>query len=381
MTFRFKTVPDIIFETGAASRLGAIARPLMARPLIVTDKGLLDSGLLEPALFSLRTSGATPVIFSDVRADPPEETVLAAVSTARLAAADGVIAIGGGSSMDTAKIAAVLLHSSQTLNDIYGVDRVKGGRAPLILVPTTAGTGSEVTDISVVTLVDGQKMGVVARQLFPDIAVLDANLTVSLPRSVTAATGVDAMTHAIEAYTSRLRKNPLSDVLAKEALRLLARHIVRACETPGDIAAREGMLLGSMLAGQAFANAPVGAVHAMAYPLGGVFHVPHGLSNALMLGPVLSFNAETTPAPYAELAQALGLPAERTEAEMARSFIRHLDDICTATGIERRLSQVGVSHNDVPRMAEDVMKIERLLKNNPRELTYDDAVRLYSEVL
>lgn len=353
----------------------------MSRPLIVTDKGVLQSGLIDPAIVSLRDAGSSPIVFSDVQADPPETIVLAAVSAARSASADGVIAIGGGSSIDTAKLVAVLLRSTQALPDIYGIDRVTGDRAPLILAPTTAGTGSEVTDIAVVTLADGQKMGVVAAKLFADIAVLDPRLTLSLPRSVTAATGIDAITHAIEAYTSRLRKNPISDALASEALRLLTRNIVRACEFPEDIDARTDMLLGSMLAGQAFANAPVGAVHAMAYPLGGLFHVPHGLANALMLGPVMSFNAEASPAIYAQLGRALALPSEPNERAMAQAFIEHIGNVCAATGVEQRLSQVGVTKIDLPLMAKEVMKIDRLLKNNARPVTFDDALRLYGTVL
>ena len=270
---------------------------------------------------------------------------------------------------------AVLLNSDQTLEEIYGMDQVTGARSPLVLLPTTAGTGSEVTNISVITTDDEQKMGVLARQLYADMAVLDASLTLSMPRATTAATGIDAMVHAIEAYTTKFKKNPVSDALATKALNLLSSNIVRACETPGDVEAREAMLLGAMFAGQAFSNAPCAAVHAMAYPLGVHFHVPHGLANSLMLAPVLRFNMPAAETLYAELGPVIGVDAS------AESFVEKLTAICAATGVQSRLSEVGVSHNVLPKLAEDAVKIERLMKNNPRDVTYDDALALYTEVL
>ena len=198
----------------------------------------------------------------------------------------------GGSSMDVAKLVAVLCHGAQPLETMYGINQIQGGRLPLVQVPTTAGTGSEVTPISIVTTGETTKSGVVAPQLYADAAYLDAELTVGLPPAATAATGVDAMVHAIEAYTSKRLKNPLSDHLAVLALKLLGANLLTACRDGHDIQARSNMLLGAMLAGQAFANAPVGGVHALAYPVGGIFHVPHGLSNALVLPAVLRFNAQ-----------------------------------------------------------------------------------------
>ena len=381
MTFTFKTVPSILFETGAAARLGEIVSLRMKRPVVVTDKGVVAAGLIDAALASLRAAGLDYLLIDKVEADPPARVVRATVETARRHNADGVIGFGGGSSMDTAKVIAVLMNSAQTLEEIYGSGNVRGARSALVLLPTTAGTGSEVTDISVVTTDDDQKMGIVADQLFADMAILDASLTLTAPRHVTSATGIDAMVHAIEAYTSKHRKNPVSDALAKEALRLLAANIVIACEEPSNLAAREAMLLGAMLAGHAFANAPVAAVHAMAYPLGALFHVPHGLSNSLMLAPVLRFNAEAAAPLYAELGDVVGAEATGGFKERAEGFIAKITQICAATGVKQRLSEVGVGHNHLPRMAEDVMKIERLLRNNPRPMTYADALRLYEEVL
>ena len=198
---------------------------------------------------------------------------------------------------------------------------------------------------------------------------------------MTAATGIDAMVHAIEAYTNRHRKNPISDALAREALRLLSSNIVKCCDAPNDKQARSKMLLGAMLAGQAFANSPVGAVHGLAYPLGGIFHVPHGLSNSLMLEPVLRFNAPNAAHLYSELAACIGADSTGSDESNTHSFIEKLVEIVTATGVERRLSQVGVSHSDIPRMAEDAMKVQRLLANNPRDVSYGDALQLYTDVL
>ncbi len=381
MNFTFRTVPSVIFEAGSSARLGAIVRPRMTRPVIVTDKGIVNAGLIDRALKSLKDEGLDYFLFDGIEADPPARIVRDSIETARRRKADGVIGFGGGSSMDTAKIIAVLLNSSQSLEDIYGTGNIKGGRSALALVPTTAGTGSEVTDIAVVTTDDDQKMGVLGDQMFADIAILDPELTYGLPRHVTAATGVDAMVHAIEAYTNRYRKNPVSDALAREALKLLSSNIVAACETPDNEKVRANMLLGAMLAGQAFTNSPVGAVHGMAYPLGALFHVPHGASNALMLEPVLRFNASAAAPLYAELGDVIGANATGGFAERADAFISRLVDIVAATGVERRLSRLGVSHNDLPRMAEDAMKAQRVMQNNPRNVSYEDALRMYGEVL
>lgn len=381
MNFTFDTVPNIIFETGAAARLGEIVKPRMQRPFVVTDKGVVGAGLINDALKGLEKAGLDYALFDGVEADPPAKIVRGAIDAARAHQADGVIGFGGGSSMDTAKVIAILINSTQSLEDIYGMDMVRAPRVPLALVPTTAGTGSEVTNISVITSDDDQKMGVVARELYADMAILDAALTLSMPRHVTNATGIDAMVHAIEGYTSKIKKNPVSDALGKEALRLLSSNIVRACDAPDDIKARENMLLGAMLAGQAFANAPVAAVHALAYPLGVHFHVPHGLANSLMLAPVLKFNCSVAAPLYAELGDVIGANDTGDFNTRAEAFVSKMSEICAATGVKQRLSEVGVSHNVLPKLAEDAAKIERLMKNNPRPVSYDDALALYSQVL
>lgn len=377
--FDFRTVPHIHAGPGSTAQLVRIAAPLIGgreRIFIVTDKGVRSFGLLDAAVEGLQAAGLSVAINDSVVPDPPEDMVLAVVEEARSFGAELVIGFGGGSSMDTAKLVALLLGTDQPLAEMYGVDQVKGTRLPLILIPTTAGTGSEVTPISVVTVGETSKMGVNDPALYADMAVLDAELTYGLPRAVTAATGIDAMVHAIEAYTSKIHKNPVSDALALAGLKKLHGAIERACTDGRDTQAREDMLLGALLAGQAFANAPVGAVHALAYPLGGIFHVPHGLSNSLMLPPVLRYNAEIAEPLYAELSAHIGLARPG-----AIALVEEMERIADAVKIETRLSQVGVSHNDLPRLAEDAMKVTRLLVNNPREMTLEAAKACYEAVL
>lgn len=382
--FAFSTVAHIVSELGAAGRLGEhiVQRfPAATRALLVTDPGFVGTGLVEAPAASLRAAGLAVATYANVVADPPEAVVLDAVAAAHKHRADIIIGIGGGSSMDVAKLIAVLAGSDQPLGAIYGIGNVQGARLPLVQIPTTAGTGSEVTNIAIVTTGTTTKMGVVAPQLYADLALLDAELTLGLPPMVTAATGIDAMVHAIEAYTSRHKKNPLSDIFARKALGLLSANLIRACENGQDLAARQAMLLGAMLAGQAFANAPVAAVHALAYPIGGIFHVPHGLSNSLVLPHVLRFNAPEAAALYAELAEIVVPQASGSVEARAEALVVAMQQIAIITGIERTLQQVGIRETDLDRLADDAMLQTRLLGNNPRTVTRDDARAIYAAAL
>jgi alcohol dehydrogenase class IV len=381
-SFSFQTVKSLLVEAGVATRLGEIARSHgMRSVLLVSDAMVQRLGLLDDAMASLHAAGIVVNLFTDVEADPSSAMVEAAAAAARVAGADGVIGIGGGSPMDVAKLAALLARGEKTLEMIYGVNLATGQRLPLILIPTTAGTGSEVTPVAIVTTASGEKKGVVSPLLLPDCALLDALLTLGLPKSVTAATGIDAMVHALEAYTSRRLKNPISDCLALDALRLLSTHIVQACEQGQDIAAREAMLLGACLAGMAFANAPVAAVHALAYPVGALFHVPHGLSNSLLLPGVMAFNLPEAQSLYAELAKVVVPGAEGDTAELANALLHHLTRLPAQLGLPTRLVDVGIAAADLPKLAEDAMKQTRLLINNPREMTYDAALAIYQGAL
>ncbi len=380
--FSFATTAQILCESGASLRLAELCRERGARRvLIVTDPGITRLGLLEPLLPGFSRAGMAVQVFDHVLADPPEAVVLAAVTRACELQAELVVGFGGGSSMDVAKLVALLAHPecSQALGDIYGVGNARGRRLPLIQVPTTAGTGSEVTPIAIVTTGETTKMGVVSPLLLPDLALLDADLTLGLPAAVTAATGIDAMVHAIEAYTSALKKNPLSDLLAREALRLLAANLDEVVRNGSNRQARQAMLLGACLAGQAFANAPVAAVHALAYPLGGHFHIPHGLSNALVLPHVLAFNAPAAAPLYAELAPLVLGERLRTgsAALQTEQLIEALAGFSQRSGLPTRLRDAGVSEAMLPTLAADAMLQQRLLVNNPREMNEQQALAIY----
>jgi len=377
--FSFQTVPHIVMEPGATQQLGEMLaqRFSIGRICVITDEVLFRMGLLNPAIASLNAAGWKVHVIHDVQADPPEDIVESICAQAKTYGTDLVLGFGGGSSLDVAKLVAVRLGSDQPLKDMYGVNNVRGERLPLVLVPTTAGTGSEVTHISIVTTGATTKSGIVSRQLYADMAILDATLTTGLPAHITAATGIDAMVHAIEAYTSKRLKNPISDNLAVSALRLLMSNLVNVCRNGKDVNARSAMLLGSMLAGQAFANAPVAAVHALAYPLGGRFHLPHGLTNAMVLLPVLEFNLSAATFLYAQLAREVLPSVTGDDAQQARALLAHINELITATQLPVRLRDHGISESDIPMLAADAMLQTRLLVNNPREVTEADALSIY----
>ncbi|MEP0154421.1 iron-containing alcohol dehydrogenase [Pseudophaeobacter sp.] len=379
--FIFNTTKSLVFETGASARLSEVAGQTLGKSvLLVTDPGLRQLGLADPAIASLEAAGHSVAVFDKVEADPSRDTLLQAVEFGREAGATGVLGFGGGSSLDVAKLVALLLGSGEDLDEAWGVAQAKGPRLPLVLVPTTAGTGSEVTPVSIITVGAEEKRGVSSPVILPDIAVLDADLTVGLPAHITAATGVDAMVHAIEAYASKsANNNPLSKMLAREALRLLGANIETAVFNGQDKDARGAMLLGSMLAGQAFANSPVAAVHALAYPIGGTFHIPHGLSNALVLPHVLRFNAPDAHMLYAEIAADAFPQIAEIEGSQARcaAFIDALADLSKHLGMKTRLRDVDIPKEAIAKMASDSMVQQRLLVNNPREVTERDAYNIY----
>jgi alcohol dehydrogenase class IV len=379
--FVFNTASQIIFRAGAGSDIGNVAATKCGnRILFVTDGGLRALGLCDAPLASLSAAGVEVAVFDQVEADPSLATILKAVEAGRQGEVTGVIGFGGGSSLDVAKVAALLLGSDEDVADAWGVGNAKGPRLSLILVPTTAGTGSEVTPVAIVTVGGVEKRGISSSILLPDIAILDPDLTLGLPPQITAATGIDAMVHAIEAYTSKNgNNNPLSRMLARQALHLLGGNIEEAVFDGGSRPARGAMLLGSMLAGQAFANSPVAAVHALAYPIGGRFHIPHGLSNALVLPHVLRFNApEATPA-YAELAVDAFPDLGSLQEPQARcsAFIERLADLSRRLGLPARLRDVGIGEEHLAQMASDAMLQTRLLVNNPRDVTETDAEAIY----
>ncbi|KXZ64741.1 NAD-dependent methanol dehydrogenase [Acinetobacter venetianus] len=381
--FQFQTVPNIISGLGSIQELkNILTQQNYHKALIVTDAGMIQHQLHWPIVDILNQIGLEHIIYSDIQADPPEHIVLEAVDFAKQERIDVIIGFGGGSSMDVAKIIALLGHpqQQQALTDIYGVNQAKAPRLPLVLIPTTAGTGSEVTPISIVTTGATTKMGVVSPILYADVAILDATFTQGLPAHITAATGIDAMVHAIEAYTSNIKKNFYADMLAKNALKLLNNNLAKVLKDGSDLEARQNMLMGSMLAGQAFANAPVGAVHALAYPLGGHFHLSHGHTNALVLVEVLKFNAPKAKQYYAELMQLMDPRSTGCTDGLCDLFIDHMQNHLDQSGLTMKLKALDVPEAKLPQLAKDAMLQTRLLQNNPREMTEQDAFNIYQAI-
>jgi alcohol dehydrogenase class IV len=378
MPFAFTYGPRLISGPGSSGQLGEHLP--QGRCLFVTDAIVRELGLADAALASLDERGIKPVIFDAVEQDPSLATLHAAVAAGEGCAS--VVGFGGGSPMDVAKLAAYLLGSGEDVETLWGLGKATEERLPLVQVPTTAGTGSEATAVSVITVGGGEKRGVNSPPLLADVAILDADLTLSVPRAVSAATGIDAMVHAVEAYTSARLKNPLSDLLAREALRLLADNLLHVLDHPVDREARGQMLLGAHLAGVAFANAPVAGVHALAYPLGGHFHVPHGASNALMLTHVLRHNLHAAMPLYAELGVLLDPALEPLGQQgQAQGFIEKLAQLSRDAGVPQRLSDVGIGAEHLDMLAYEAMKQERLLVNNPCQISQADARRLYEAAL
>ena len=381
--FNFNTTPGIIFGKGASvSSCDRIIDKLGDNIFVITDADLTKIGLNKPIINQISKSSNLEV-FDDVESDPSKKTLIKALKIAKIFKPTGILGFGGGSSMDIAKLISLLVGTEQDIENIWGVGNAKGPRLPLVLIPTTAGTGSEVTPISIITLEDDQKKGVSSPIILPDLAVLDPELTLNLPSDITAATGIDAMVHAIEAYTSNNQNNnPISKLLAIESLKLLGTSIETAVFDGHNIEARSNMLLGSMMAGQAFANSPVAAVHALAYPIGGIFHIPHGLSNSLVLPHVLKFNSTNAKAceQYAFLAPFVfkDINQNTNTKNICNDFIDRLENLSSLLNLPSKLRELDIPKDACVKMAKESMKQTRLLVNNPREVTEEDAFNIYN---
>lgn len=379
----FQTTPRIIMGAGCIAQLQAEIRRLGGdKALIVTDPGLVAAGIAGRIETLLLAAGIDFLRFDEVSPDPNLEVAQAAAEALGSSGAQVVIGLGGGSAIDIAKIAAVMVENNGKLSDYFGIDLIpKPGRKTLI-VPTTAGTGSEVTPIVILSdEAEKLKKGVVSSHLFPSVALLDPELTLGLPPHVTAATGMDALIHGIEAFTSR-NAYPMTDMLARRAIELIAGHIRTAFANGFDLEARARMLEGSLLAGMAFANAGVTAVHAFAYPIGAEFHIPHGVANSIMLAPVMEFNMMGNLSKFAQMSELLGeKTAGMSQREMAVTAVQALRTLSADLQVPGHLSDFGVKESDIPLLAAGVMKVTRLLANNPRELTQKDAEKIYLSVL
>jgi len=379
----FRTIPRIVMGPGAINQLADEVRALKAKKvLIVTDPGLIKSGLVDKAQTVLERAGIQYAVFGDVEADPRYEIVADCVEKIRSEGADLIIGFGGGSPIDIAKVSAVMATNEGPISEYFGIDLVPQPGLSTLIIPTTAGTGSEVTPIAILSdHTEKLKKGIVSQYLFPSVALLDPELTLGLPAHVTAATGMDALIHAIESFTSK-NATSISDMLASQAMVLIADNIRTAYADGSNLAARSNMLEGSLLAGMAFCNAGVTAVHAFAYPIGAEFHIPHGVANSIMLTPVMEFNKLGSLDRFAEIAEYLG---ENTDGlstrEAANAAVEAMRTLAADLKIPDHLSEFGIKEKDIPELAAGVMKVTRLLANNPRLLTQQDAEEIYRRVL
>jgi alcohol dehydrogenase class IV len=345
--------------------------------MIITIEPLLTK--LEPLIQQLQSHGITVNLNISIVQEPSFHDFGALLCSTHQIPVDVVIGIGGGSVLDVAKLVAAQIDNEQTLNDIVGNGLLKSRRKKLICVPTTSGTGSEVSPNAIlIDDADNQKKGIISPYLVPDMVIIDPSLTVSLPPAITAATGLDALTHCLEAYTN-LFAHPFIDMYAYEGMRLIAEHLVTSVKNGDDENARTQLAIGSLLGGFCLGPVNTAGVHALSYPLGSMFHLAHGLSNALLLPYVMAFNMPVAPARYAAVARALGCNSMQTDKATATEGINKIRELIKQCGIPSKLSEAGINKDAIPAMAADAMKITRLLKNNPREIKLSDAIKIYED--
>lgn len=374
-------VEQVHFGAGSLECLPAVLRSMgVNRALVITDKGVAGSGAMALAEGYLRRESIHPILFDDTQPEPGADVADDIVERFAGEGVNGVVGLGGGSCLDTAKVVAIMLKHGGSLRDYIGRDRVKKPGLPMVMVPTTAGTGSESTP-NALFIVDGEKQAVLSKHIMPEVAIVDPELTVSMPPSITASSGLDALVHACESYTS-LGATPISEMYSLRAVELIARSIRTAVWRGTDLEARTDMALGSYLAGVAIAKAGTGGVHALAYPLGGEHGVPHGVSNALMFPYVIEWNLPSDLDRFAILAKAIGEKVEGlSPRDAAFSFLRGINVIVQDVGIVRTLDEVGIGESELPSLVEGAARQTRLLKNNPRRLGRDDIEAIYSRAM
>lgn len=383
MSVCFQTPQRIIAGTGCFSQLPDEVKRLGAEQiLLVIDPFLVQNGFAAKVVADLKVAGITATVFDGIEPDPRCEISMDAAALARLSFAQAIVAVGGGSTLDIAKVAALLATDPVDVRELVGINKVRRAGLPTVLVPTTAGTGSEVTTVAILS--DEQahlKVGIVSPFMLASTVLLDAELTRGLPRGGTAASGVDALIHAIEAFTGNAA-TPHTDMYAREAIRLIMGNIRRAWSRGDDMNAREAMLVGSLYAGLAFSNSGCAAVHAFAYPIGAEFHIPHGIANAIMLIPVLRMTIPSKLERYAELAVLLGENIDGLGMrDAAFRSLNALEALFADLRIDRHLASYGVSEEHIATISDGVMQVTRLLGNNPYTLTRADAEVIYHEAL
>ncbi|MBG0778100.1 MAG: iron-containing alcohol dehydrogenase [Desulfovibrionaceae bacterium] len=375
--------PEFVFGAGAAQLAGRYAGNLGARRvLLVTDSGLLEAGWAREVQGAIADAGVGVVLFSAVSPNPRDHEVMAGAEVFAREQCDGIVAVGGGSPMDCAKAIGAVYANERHVLEFEGVDRVAQPGPPLICIPTTAGSSADVSQFAIVTDTKRKvKIAIVSKTMVPDAALIDPVLTTTMDRELTADTGLDALTHAVEAYVSNAN-GPVTDLFAREAVRHVAASLVGAMERPGDLEARSGMMLGSMYAGLAFSNAILGAVHAMAHSLGGLLDLPHGLCNAILLDHVIDYNFEAEPARYGELALALDptlTPGDAPEAKRDAA-LRAVRGLKRAVGVTATLGELGVTEADLDGLARNALN-DPCMTTNPRAPSLEDVKAIYAKAL
>ena len=378
-------MPHVVYSgEGALDHIKEIAGTCGVKAVVFSDKGIRAAGLLERPLSLLEEAGVEYSVLDGLPAEPSCDEAQEVIDAFKTEKAGLIIAVGGGSVMDIAKLASVLSTDAYTVRDLLENPGLAGKCVPSRMIPATAGTGSEATPNSIVAVPEkGLKVGIVNDAMIADYVILDGEMITNLPRKIAAATGVDALAHAIECYTSN-KANPFSDTFALEALDLILANIERACDDPDALDAKNAMLIAAFYAGAAITASGTTAVHALSYPLGGKYHIPHGVSNAMLLVPVMKFNEpacrDRFAAAYDRVAGGKGMP-QRTPEEKSAWIIRRLDEIVTHLEIPSSLREYGVGHQDLDALVEAGMDVKRLLVNNMREVTPEDARKLYMEIM
>ena len=368
--------PRLVFGSGCASQCPEFfAQRGLRRVFLVSSSPVLPQ--LDSLAGALRQAGGEVIHSRPVDREPTREMFEQILADAKAAHINAVLGVGGGSPLDVAKLVAALARGTQAVTEIFGINLLRGRELPLVCLPTTAGTGSEVSPNAILLDdADQLKKGVISPQLVPDAAFVDPLLTHSVPAPVTAATGLDALTHCIEAYANKFA-HPITDLYALQGIRLISGNLLRAVQNGGDAEARAKLALGSLYGGLCLGPVNTAAVHALAYPLGSRFKIAHGVSNAVLLPNVLRFNFSAAPERYAEVAMALGVERDGTAPAIAESGVKRLAALSRACGVPQRLSDLGVPREAIPEMARAALQVTRLLKNNLRPVTEPDAINIY----
>lgn len=372
--------PEIMFGSGARKLVSQYAKNLgVRRPMLVSDKGVVEAGWASEIENILREEGVEPFLFSDITPNPRAEEVMVGADLYRAQKCDGIICVGGGSPMDCAKGIGIVVSNNQYIIDFEGVDTVGLAVPPLIFIPSTAGTSSDVSQFSIISdQANKVKIAIVSKKIVPDVALIDPDLTATMDNYLTACTGMDAMVHAIEALVSNA-SSPMTDLHALKGIELVHDNLLKVLASPNDIELREKMMLGSMEAGLAFSNAILGAVHAMAHSLGGLLDIPHGEANSILLEHVVNYNYNDAPERFEEVAKIFGIDARGMTLEQKKvSLVQAIIDFRTAAGITNRLRDVGVKSTDLRHLAKNAMK-DACMITNPREADEDDVVTIYEE--